>query len=77
YALERLVKKYFAELVDSGDVKLGDAYTVPTPEKAFEENKDTIAAELKKSQDPDAVGKSVARKYLAGFEGDTAGFGKF
>ncbi|MDC7086848.1 hypothetical protein PQG67_07785, partial [Corynebacterium pseudodiphtheriticum] len=47
YALERLVKKYFAELVDSGDVKLGEQYASPAPDAYFASYKKIISADLR------------------------------
>ncbi|MDK4297803.1 GA module-containing protein, partial [Corynebacterium propinquum] len=76
YDLEREVKKYFQSLVDSGEIKLGEEFTVPTPQKAFEDNKDAIRAQLIETQNPGAVAEGIARIYRPGIADESA-FGKF
>lgn len=47
YDLERLVKRYYGELVGAGEIELGDEYALPAPDDYFATHKKAISAGLR------------------------------
>ncbi|MDK4252240.1 hypothetical protein QPX11_07895, partial [Corynebacterium propinquum] len=77
FQLERKVKKYYTELVESGVIGLAPEFVVPSAEEAFERAKEeTVKPRLIAGDDPVQVGKDVAGQYRHGFA-DDAVFGQF
>ena len=77
YQLEQKVKRHFTERVQKNEIELGEQYTLPTAEEAFENEKEAkIKPRLIESQNPEQVGKEIATQYLAGFDNDIE-YGKF
>ncbi|WP_306515334.1 hypothetical protein, partial [Corynebacterium sp.] len=77
YQLEQKVKRYFTERVQNNEIELGEQYTLPTAEEAFENEKEAkIKPRLIESKNPEQVGKEIATQYVAGFDSDTE-YGKF
>ena len=77
YQLEQKVKRYFTERVQKNEIELGEQYTLPTAEEAFENEKEAkIKPRLIESKNPEQVGKEIATQYVAGFDSDTE-YGKF
>ncbi|MDK8551557.1 hypothetical protein QP907_04415, partial [Corynebacterium pseudodiphtheriticum] len=77
YQLEQKVKRHFTERVQKNEIELGEQYTLPTAEEAFENEKEAkIKPRLIESKNPEQVGKEIATQYVAGFDSDTE-YGKF
>lgn len=73
YDLERLVKKYYGELIASGEIQLDADYALPSPETYFNSRDESIANELRSTNKPveerinEIVDKHFAELEKAGF----------